>query len=817
MAFQVQLFSLRGGERYLNISAKSHQELFSDPLKYVSQIPPEERYNIFYTAGYADAKAPRKFRRQDIIPFDIDGIDLARIDQYVDVILKELELDKNKTVVVASGNGLQIIVLTEDEAKFKDEKEQSDYFKKLRPFYKYHAKKIARALKLAGLPQEEKGTKDATDTNVWSPNRFLRLPGTQNRKVDKATGNTVVREARLLQSRLEPQPFKLAIEGYEPPNHTEQINPHTYGKPDVPFIKSECSWIRSCYERKEIPEPEWYAALSIIGRFDSSGDEAHKFSQLDSRYDAHETTSKLNHALEASGPITCEFAKANFHEGCLECPFYGQVSSPIQIKSDSHIATEDCGFTTLVVSPQGGVKYERHYNDLLRHYAKTKSPVYMSTIKRFMEFNGKHYEIGSDNDPKNYAERMFRQPVKSNERAEFLDKFKSSQKVSLDFIAGEKLAMKHNMANGIYDFKTGELLPHDSGFGFMSCVDYEYDPKANECPTYERLLHNITLGRQELIDVLEEFIGYCVAGESYWLQKILILSGEGANGKSSLIKVMQKIIGTNSCGFVEIAQIAKDKFAAAELEGKLVNFSEEEDVNSFKDSKMLKRLTGDTAIQVQHKFEKPFMMLNKAKLVISYNEIPYIADLSVGFRRRLLPIPCDLDLEKNPSAKIENLHDKIEAELPAIFNRIVNAYKRFKRQGGFSEGDIIAATVKNTLEEGNKFIHWLNDWVIQDDDAFIAISEAYSHFQETCEEGLSERYRTSKDAFAKKFRKQMKAWGAVSKVRKLDGKVVRGYLGVRCLYTDEKIHQDEVRGSGVPLESTPVQETYTPDSELLDY
>jgi putative DNA primase/helicase len=94
-----------------------------------------------------------------------------------------------------------------------------------------------------------------------------------------------------------------------------------------------CSWMRHCYEDADIlPEPEWYAMLSILGRCHNGGELAHEWSKSYPGYSECETDKKLEHALKDAGPVTCRRVyeiTGNIY--CKDCRYQGIVTSPIRL------------------------------------------------------------------------------------------------------------------------------------------------------------------------------------------------------------------------------------------------------------------------------------------------------------------------------------------------------------------------------------------------------------------------------------------------------------------------------------------------------
>jgi len=120
--------------------ANSVQELFADLESYIAQVPEDERFNLYYTSGKCLESKGRNLSSQHIIPIDIDDIDLKQIDLYVKVVLDCLELDFDKTGIVATGNGLQFIIGINSPIEYVD------YFDDHKLYYKAMCGNVANAL-----------------------------------------------------------------------------------------------------------------------------------------------------------------------------------------------------------------------------------------------------------------------------------------------------------------------------------------------------------------------------------------------------------------------------------------------------------------------------------------------------------------------------------------------------------------------------------------------------------------------------------------------------------------------------------------------
>lgn len=82
-----------------------------------------------------------------------------------------------------------------------------------------------------------------------------------------------------------------------------------------------CKWVRWCWENPtEVSEPEWYALACQFAQLEGGREKFHEFSAEDpSRYSAHSTDVKFDHALEQNAPHTCSYIRDNLNGPKCDC------------------------------------------------------------------------------------------------------------------------------------------------------------------------------------------------------------------------------------------------------------------------------------------------------------------------------------------------------------------------------------------------------------------------------------------------------------------------------------------------------------------
>ena len=132
--------------------------------------------------------------------------------------------------------------------------------------------------------------------------------------------------------------------------------------------------------------------------------------------------------------------------------------------------------------------------------------------------------------------------------------------------------------------------------------------------------------------VLFEVIGYTFLAGAYPMHKAIMLYGEGANGKSTFLNLVIKLLGEENVSYVCLPDLAgENRFAASQLFGKMANVCADLPEFIVKEAGTFKRLVGYDVINADRKFKEPIAFRNYAKLLFSTNVLPRVKDMSEAF------------------------------------------------------------------------------------------------------------------------------------------------------------------------------------------
>lgn len=232
-----------------------------------------------------------------------------------------------------------------------------------------------------------------------------------------------------------------------------------------------------------------------------------------------------------------------------------------------------------------------------------------------------------------------------------------------------------NMLNGMFCLDTWQLLPADREAMFTHALPFSYQPGVL-APTWGALVKRIMLGSPELIEAFKQSVGYLFTRDLN-LEVMIGFVGEGANGKSTVIEVMRRLVGEAGASTVSMNLLTKPsgegQYARAGLAGKVVNFTNELSPVSLMSSEFKDLISGQQ-IQARHPYGKPFVIPYGPKHVCAMNTTRgLIRENTHAFTRRLHLVPFGYTVRAED--KDAGLMGKLLAELPGIMNWVLEGAK----------------------------------------------------------------------------------------------------------------------------------------------
>lgn len=266
--------------------------------------------------------------------------------------------------------------------------------------------------------------------------------------------------------------------------------------------------------------------------------------------------------------------------------------------------------------------------------------------------------------------------------------------------------------NGVLNTDTMQLTPHNHEVIFLNKISVTYKPGA-QSPNIQKFLKEILY--PEDIKVLQEYIGYCMY-RRYAIKKAVIIVGEKDTGKTTLLNLITKFIGTNNISGESLQKIIYDRFSAITLYKKLLNIYDDLPFKDLNDAGGLKMATGGGYLTGERKFGDRFSFINHAKFIFSANKIPRIIDTDDdAYYDRWMIIPCNTQFGIDNAQRDALLIDKLTTpeELEGFLVWALEGLNRIMKDMRFSytltteenkimmqrSSDSMAAFVQDVLEQ----------------------------------------------------------------------------------------------------------------------
>ena len=295
----------------------------------------------------------------------------------------------------------------------------------------------------------------------------------------------------------------------------------------------------------------------------------------------------------------------------------------------------------------------------------------------FYEWDGRVWRKQTDGIIKNYADKLYGKRFATSQRVNAVCNLLKSRSIcDISFDRNPVLTFQ----NGTLEIETGKFRDFSQADYCSIIMDYDYDPSAS-CPTWEQFIEDVTDEEPRRAENLQFIAGYTLIPDCRY-QKVFILVGNGGNGKSVYLDIIQRLFGNSNVTHVEPTGLPQD-FQRIRLKDSLLNIGA--DINSdFSKGEIrewLLKIADGTSIQACYKGKDHVDFIPRCKLVYACNAIP-TAEIINGLSRRMLFIdfPCqyvETPDPKNPKQKPRdiNLIPKLSKELSGIFNWAYAGYK----------------------------------------------------------------------------------------------------------------------------------------------
>jgi putative DNA primase/helicase len=359
---------------------------------------------------------------------------------------------------------------------------------------------------------------------------------------------------------------------------------------------------------------------------------------------------------------------------------------------------------------------------------------------------------------------------------------------ALELLKGETGCLTHatefdrdpnllNTPSGVVDLRTGELRPARPEDLMTRTTGVPYDPEAG-CPQFLEFLQEI-LPQEGMPGFLQLVLGSGLLGENRF-HKGFIFYGSGANGKSTLLKVVQTVAGDYCDPLPRDVLLSRRqqqdaaRVALAACEGLRLGLLEELADGAVLSAVALKDLVSNNRIQVRGLYEGYRSAVIGLTLVVATNRKPAIPENTEGVWRRLALVPFTVTIpeERRDPEKAE----KLLREAAGILRWMVEGAKLALQSGELETPEAVRSATEEYRTEEDVLAAFLDDCCVLGPRCQVPCGELYAAYQAWCNENTGGRLLSQK-AFGQALRDR----GIAVELRRVQGRPRRIYIGVGLL------------------------------------
>ncbi len=286
--------------------------------------------------------------------------------------------------------------------------------------------------------------------------------------------------------------------------------------------------------------------------------------------------------------------------------------------------------------------------------------------------------------------------------------------------------------NGTLDLRTGRLRSHDPQDLITRLAPIEFDPEA-KAPRFGEFLKQIFAADQDLMRFVRRAAGYSLTGDTTE-QCLFVCHGSGANGKSTLLSILQEVLGDYALTTPAETLLAKRDGGGipndlARLVGvRLVAASETEEGRRLAESRV-KALSGGDKIAARFMRSEWFEFEPKFKMWLATNHKPEIRGAELAIWRRIRLVPFNVTIP--PEEQDPHLVDALRDELPGIIAWAVRGCLEWQHKRLDPPEAVTSATTEYRAES-DQLGRWIDERCVTGNGFEGRASSLYGDYRDWC-------------------------------------------------------------------------------------
>ena len=281
------------------------------------------------------------------------------------------------------------------------------------------------------------------------------------------------------------------------------------------------------------------------------------------------------------------------------------------------------------------------------------------------------------------------------------------------------------------DLETGEPIQPIPAKRISLQSQVAYDVTA-ECPHFLEFIDQIFCGDRALIEFAQRAVGYSLTGSTAE-QCFFVLNGDGANGKSTFVNILAKLMGGYAKAAPEQTLLANQRSGVGDdlvylSCSRFISVSELDQGQALAEAK-IKRITGGDEVTGRALFGTYHRQKMIGKIFLATNSLPEVKGRDHGIFRRFQIIPFNRTF--SPEEQDGSLPAKLEAELSGILNWAIKGCLKWQSEG-LAPPHLVLEQREHYRRELDTVQKFCDADLVLKPDGKIGSSELYQNYRDWC-------------------------------------------------------------------------------------
>ncbi len=344
------------------------------------------------------------------------------------------------------------------------------------------------------------------------------------------------------------------------------------------------------------------------------------------------------------------------------------------------------------------------------------------------------------NDPDLKAREQVERKLSHLQKRRFLDNVENLARDHLkaDEDEFDRDPMLLNLTNGTLDLRHATLREHSPGDKLTKQACVSYDATA-DAPEFRKFVMTIFRDDADLARYVRKLLGYSLTAQTD-LDKTAFFLGDGSNGKSTLLGIMQGIFNDYAAGLTAEAVLMQSRAQRdshsesekANLKGaRLAIVSELPDERRLNEA-MIKDLCGGDLINARRLYGEPFRFAPTHKLILCGNHRPEIRGQDIAIWRRISVIPFDHQFPEGGRPRKEIINTMLDKEGSGILNWLIDGLNELTKEGLEPVPRAVQAKTEAYRNENNTLAQFIDEECSVDARSRVTVASFSDHFREYC-------------------------------------------------------------------------------------